>query len=79
MSTATAPKSPFRFHPKLWIGAAMLLGCFAYMVGSLLNLRAIHLKGAEIVYPSPRIVALQTIIAPIEIIGAAGIIYFALP
>jgi hypothetical protein len=25
MSTATAPKSPFRFHPKLWIGAAMLL------------------------------------------------------
>lgn len=61
------------------LGAAMLLGCFAYMVGSLLDLRAIHLKGAEIAYPAPRIVALQTIIAPIEIIGAAGIIYFALP
>lgn len=61
------------------IGAVLLLGCFAYMVGSLLDLRTIHLRGAEIAYPKPRIVALQTIIAPIEIIGAAGIIHFALP
>ncbi len=61
------------------VGGVLLLGCFAYMIGSLLKLPIIKIRGVELAYPAPRIVAIQTIIAPIEIIGAAGIIYFALP
>ncbi len=61
------------------LGVLLLAGCVAYMLGSLLKLGSFRLKGAEISYPRPRIVAVQTIIAPIEILGAAGIIYFALP
>jgi hypothetical protein len=60
-------------------GVALLAGCVAYMAGSLFIRRTLVIKGAEIAYPRPKIVALQSIIAPLEIIGAAGIIYFALP
>lgn len=61
------------------VGLALIAGCIAYMIGSLLSLKSITVKGVVIAYPRPRIVALQTIIAPIEILGAAGIIYFVLP
>ncbi len=61
------------------IGIVLLLACMAYMVGSLLNLPTLKIKSAEIAYPKPFVVGIQTLIAPIEILGAAGIIYFALP
>ncbi len=61
------------------IGIALLLGCMIYMIGSLLNLPTVRIGSAEIAYPKPFVVGIQTIIAPIEILGAAGIIYFALP
>ncbi len=68
--------------PTLWVqvfGAGLLAVCALYMLGSLAGVRAVTVKGAQVAYPSPRIVTLQTIIAPLEIVGAAGIIYFALP
>ncbi|WP_181701503.1 lysylphosphatidylglycerol synthase domain-containing protein [Chthonobacter albigriseus] len=54
-----------------------LLG--AYVLASLLHLRPLHLGPVRIVYPRPPIVALQFLVAPIEVIAAAAIIYFALP
>jgi glycosyltransferase 2 family protein len=50
-----------------------------YVVASFLKLRPLKLGSFNIVYPAPRVVFPQLIIAPIELIGAAGIIYFALP
>lgn len=50
-----------------------------YVIGSLLKLRPVKLGPLKIVYPAPSLVAQQMIIGPIELIGAAGIIYFALP
>jgi uncharacterized membrane protein YbhN (UPF0104 family) len=61
------------------VGLALLAACMFYMIGALLDLPAINIKGTEVAYPEARIVAIQTVIAPLEIIGAAGIIYFALP
>ena len=61
------------------LAAALLAGPWAYVLGSLFHLRPRHVAGFEIVYPRPPIAARQMLVAPIELIGAAGIIYFALP
>jgi uncharacterized membrane protein YbhN (UPF0104 family) len=50
-----------------------------YVVASFMKLRPLKLRYMTIVYPKPRVVLPQLIVAPIELIGAAGIIYFALP
>ncbi|WP_181706068.1 lysylphosphatidylglycerol synthase transmembrane domain-containing protein [Chthonobacter rhizosphaerae] len=50
-----------------------------YVWGSVKRLRPVHRWGVTIQYPRPEIVGWQLIVAPIEIIGAAMIIYFVLP
>lgn len=50
-----------------------------YVAGSFLKLRGFSIGPVKIVYPSPRVTMMQLIVAPLELIGAAGIIYFALP
>lgn len=50
-----------------------------YVVASFMKLRPLKIGSFNLVYPAPRVVLPQLIIAPIELIGAAGIIYFALP
>lgn len=51
-----------------------------YIVGSWLKLKPLKIgKKFQINYPNLKIVAQQFIIGPLEIIGAAGIIYAALP
>lgn len=50
-----------------------------YVAGSFLKLRPLKIGKLNIFYPAPKVVLPQLIIAPIELIGAAGIIYFALP
>ena len=66
-----------------WIGrgvvVALLIGPWLYVIGSLLHFRPARIGGFLLVYPRPPIAARQMIVAPIELIGAAGIIYFALP
>ncbi len=58
----------------------VLLGVVAlYVVGSFLKLRPFRIGPVSVVYPQPSIVARQLVIGPLELIGAAGIIYFALP
>jgi uncharacterized membrane protein YbhN (UPF0104 family) len=61
------------------IAAALLAGPWLYMLGSLLHFRPVKVAGFRLVYPRPPIAARQMIVGPIELIGAAGIIYFALP
>ena len=56
------------------------LGLIAlYVLGSFLRLPSLTLFGAKIAYPKWNVVWRQLIAAPAEIIGAASIIYFALP
>ncbi len=50
-----------------------------YVFGSLRHFKPLKVGGFSLVYPRPPIVLRQLFAAPLELIGAAGIIYFALP
>ncbi len=80
------------FHPELarryvdlpdWAGRLIglfLLGApWLYTIGSLLRFAPLRFRGFELVYPRPPIAARQLLAGPLELIGASGIIYFALP
>jgi hypothetical protein len=80
------------FHPEivqryvdlpLWTGrvaGALMLGLAGlYVVGSLLHFRPLKTRYLELVYPRPPICARQMLAGPLELVGASGIIYFALP
>ena len=66
-------------------GAALTigLGCLAivglYVIGSLMRFRPLTIGEIQIVYPRPEIMVRQLFAAPLELAGAAGIIYFTLP
>ena len=58
----------------------LLLGLVAlYVAASFMKLRPLQIGSLKIFYPEPPVVLPQLLIAPVELIGAAGIIYFALP
>ncbi|MCA1952039.1 MAG: UPF0104 family protein [Hyphomicrobiales bacterium] len=61
------------------VGVAMLAFCLAYTVGSWLQFKPLVIRDFKIEYPRLNIVWRQWLAAPMELIGAAGIIYFALP
>lgn len=61
------------------IGVGLLGFCLLYTIGSWLRLRPLRIGSFELVYPRLPIVARQYLAAPLELMGAAGIIYFALP
>ena len=61
------------------VGFALLAGCALYIVGSILQLRPLEIRSFKVEYPRPGIMARQLVAAPMELLGAAGIIYFALP
>lgn len=60
-------------------GVALLALVGLYIAGSALKLRPLKLGPVEITYPRLPIVLRQLVIAPIELIAAAAIIYYALP
>ncbi|WGF90163.1 lysylphosphatidylglycerol synthase transmembrane domain-containing protein [Marinivivus vitaminiproducens] len=60
-------------------GLAMLALVALYVLGSWKDIQPLRLAGCDIHYPRLEIVARQLIIGPMELIGAAAIIYFALP
>ena len=62
-----------------WIGVGMLAFAALYTIGSWLQFKPLKIGKLEIIYPRLPIVARQYLAAPIELAGAAGIIYFALP
>jgi len=60
-------------------GLAMLVIVGAYVFGSWLGLRPLKVGTFQLHYPRLPIVARQLLIGPIELLAAAGIVYFALP
>ena len=50
-----------------------------YVIGSLLHFRPLVIRNFHLAYPRPNVMLRQLVAAPLELIGAAGIIYFALP
>ena len=65
--------------PTMGIGAILLALCALYVLGSWRHFPPLKIWGFELVYPRMPIVSRQLVAAPMELIGAAGIIYFALP
>jgi uncharacterized membrane protein YbhN (UPF0104 family) len=61
------------------IGIAFLALVGIYVAGSVLRLKPVTVMGFRLVYPHPGITFRQLVAAPLELLGAAGIIYFALP
>jgi glycosyltransferase 2 family protein len=61
------------------LGILMLGFVALYVLGSILRLRPLTIRAFRLEYPRPGITARQLIAAPLELLGAAGIIYFALP
>lgn len=79
------PSLVHRFAEGLSSGAARAIGILivllvvAYVYGSWKQFRPLSIGPVTIEYPGLRTVALQLIIGPMELVAAAGIIYFALP
>lgn len=82
----------FTFEPDLvqrllnvpeWTARMIGIGCLVfvalYMLGAALNLKPLVIRNFRLDYPRLPIAVSQLIIAPLEIISAAAIIYFALP
>jgi uncharacterized membrane protein YbhN (UPF0104 family) len=71
----------FLTDPKtaLVVGFCMLGFVALYVLGSILRLRPLHIRSFKLEYPRPGIMGRQLLAAPLELLGAAGIIYFALP
>lgn len=61
------------------IGAIMLGLCALYVLGSWRHFKPVHFRSVHIVYPRLPVVARQLMAAPLELMAAAGIIYFVLP
>lgn len=61
------------------LGFAFLAFVALYVIGSLLHFRPLTIRSFKLAYPRPNVMVRQLVAAPMELIGAAGIIYFALP
>lgn len=61
------------------IGFGMLAFCLIYTLGSWLQFKPMVIRDFKLEYPRLKVVWRQWIAAPMELLGAAGIIYFALP
>ena len=77
------PRVERHFDLPIWLGQVTGLGMLAlvglYIAGSLLRLPPLTLGNFRIVYPRLAITLRQIVAGPLELLGAAGIIYFALP
>lgn len=60
-------------------GVLLLAAVALYIFGSVMKLRPLHLGRFAIVYPSLHVTLSQIAVGACELLGAAGIIYFALP
>ena len=66
-------------HAARAVGLVCLGGVALYIIGSLMHFKPFKISSFEIVYPRPDVMVQQLFAAPLELIGAAAIIYFALP
>ncbi len=92
LGAATVGGFSLLFHPELverfggaplWLGqvgaAALVAAPSLYVVGSLFHFPPLKIGAYELVYPRPPVAARQLLAAPLELVGASGIIYFARP
>jgi len=61
------------------LGVVLLSGAATYVIGSIFKFKPLIIRGFRLEYPAFGIVLRQLVAAPLELLGAAGIIYFALP
>ncbi|MCA0401928.1 MAG: lysylphosphatidylglycerol synthase domain-containing protein [Proteobacteria bacterium] len=61
------------------IGFGMIAFCVIYTLGSWLQFKPMVIRNFKLEYPRLNVVWRQWIAAPMELLGAAGIIYFVLP
>jgi hypothetical protein len=61
------------------IGTIFLAIVAIYVLGSIFRMRPLVIWGFRLEYPKIDIVVRQLLASPLELLGAAGIIYFALP
>jgi len=61
------------------IGALMLALCALYVLGSWRGFKPLHFRTVHIAYPRLSVVIRQLMAGPLELVAAAGIIYFVLP
>lgn len=61
------------------VGLLLLAFVALYVVGSVLHLPPLVIRKFKLEYPRPAIMMRQIVAAPLELLGAAGIIYFVLP
>jgi glycosyltransferase 2 family protein len=61
------------------IGLALVSVVVFYAIGALLHFKPLTIGGFHLYYPRPEVVLRQLIVGPIELAGAAAIIYFCLP
>ncbi|MGM9479969.1 lysylphosphatidylglycerol synthase transmembrane domain-containing protein [Roseateles sp. NT4] len=61
------------------IGFVMLVLCAAYVGAAFLGLKPLQIGRFQLRYPKPGVVLQQIVAGPLELVAAAGIIYFVLP
>jgi uncharacterized membrane protein YbhN (UPF0104 family) len=61
------------------VGYVMLGAVALYVIGSFFQLSPLEIGGCKLFYPRLPIVFRQLVAAPLELLGAAAIIYFAMP
>lgn len=61
------------------IGGGLIVLCLLYTLGAWLKFKPLVIRNFKLEYPGLNVVWRQWIAAPLELLGAAGIIYFALP
>lgn len=85
MTLLLEPDLLLRFNeeltPPIAIGIALAMLGFVllYLLGSWLGLRPLKIGSFRLEYPRLEVVLHQLVVGPLELIGAAAIIYFALP
>ncbi|MDB5534716.1 MAG: hypothetical protein JWO28_3031 [Hyphomicrobiales bacterium] len=77
--TSLSPKFNLGETPARIFGVVLLSLCFLYTIGAWLHFKPLQIGSFKLVYPRMPVVARQYLAAPLELAGAAGIIYFALP
>jgi hypothetical protein len=77
--TSLSAKFDLGETPARIIGVGLLVLCALYTIGAWLHFKPLQIGGFKLVYPRMPVVARQYLAAPLELAGAAGIIYFALP
>ena len=79
------PDLPSRFVDDVPHGLSLALGGLAlaavalYVLGSWMHFPPLSIRGFQLHYPRLPIVCRQLLLGPLELVGAAGILYFALP